>query len=460
VTDARGRATVETTYRHEGTDLAEQNDAGRGRTSYAHDAAGRLTRAGGPRGTDRFDWDAAGNIVAWNNEELVHAPGNRLVRKGATELVHDAAGRLVEKRTPAGTTRYAWNAKGLLVRVEAGGLTVEHLYDPFSRRVRKRVQRDGEPIETTRFVWDGDVLVHEISETHGDTRTVRERTYCFQETNYAPIAERDRAVEPAEPAAAPPWLFHVVDRAGAADTLVTGDGLVAATLDRDVWGGLREDATATRVRFQGQYHDVETGLVYNRARWYDPHLARFISPDPLGLGGGTNAYAFVSDPLSQIDPLGTETWTDPLGYYSDKTNIRTAEMCDVPGLFTWGTHGTPDGMEFASMHYKDAALLAKKLLGLKTPGGPIYKKGMPIRLSACSTGQGGQSSIAAKLAKELGVPIHAPTGILYPRSGTIGVDPNTGRPGVWLTFTPQADGTVRITPTANASTWRPGCSFN
>jgi RHS repeat-associated protein len=58
------------------------------------------------------------------------------------------------------------------------------------------------------------------------------------------------------------------------------------------------------IRFQGQYFDSETGLHYNRHRYYDPHTGRFISKDPIGLAGGLNAYQYAPNPLRWIDPLG------------------------------------------------------------------------------------------------------------------------------------------------------------
>jgi len=55
---------------------------------------------------------------------------------------------------------------------------------------------------------------------------------------------------------------------------------------------------------QGQYLDRETGLHYNLFRYYDPDCARFTQPDPVGLAGGLNLYAYAPNPLSWIDPLG------------------------------------------------------------------------------------------------------------------------------------------------------------
>ena len=58
------------------------------------------------------------------------------------------------------------------------------------------------------------------------------------------------------------------------------------------------------LRFQGQYHDHETGLHYNRYRYYDPLVGRFISKDPIGYAGGLNLYVYAPNPVFWIDPFG------------------------------------------------------------------------------------------------------------------------------------------------------------
>ena len=51
------------------------------------------------------------------------------------------------------------------------------------------------------------------------------------------------------------------------------------------------------------YHDAGTGLHYNRHRYYDPQLGRFITQDP----GGVNLYQYAPNPVGWVDPLGLTT---------------------------------------------------------------------------------------------------------------------------------------------------------
>ena len=58
------------------------------------------------------------------------------------------------------------------------------------------------------------------------------------------------------------------------------------------------------LRFQGQYFDHESGLHYNRFRYYDPQTGRFVHQDPIGLAGGVNLFVFSPNPLGWLDPWG------------------------------------------------------------------------------------------------------------------------------------------------------------
>jgi RHS repeat-associated protein len=62
-------------------------------------------------------------------------------------------------------------------------------------------------------------------------------------------------------------------------------------------------------RYQGQYEDAETGLYYNRFRYYDPSIGAYLSQDPIGLAGGNSTlYGYVKDVNGWIDPFGLDVY--------------------------------------------------------------------------------------------------------------------------------------------------------
>jgi RHS repeat-associated protein len=73
-----------------------------------------------------------------------------------------------------------------------------------------------------------------------------------------------------------------------------------------------------------QYCDNETGLHYNRFRYYDPDIGPFVSNDPIGLAGGANSYKYASNPVSWIDPYGLS----PCSNTSAKVD-RSQEISEV-----------------------------------------------------------------------------------------------------------------------------------
>jgi RHS repeat-associated protein len=310
--------TVDKTYRYDfDGELVEASDAQRGATEYRYDPVGQLVAMVPAKArATLFRFDAAGNVYEADREASRRYDRGRLVEKGNATYRWDEDGRLVEKRAydeaerTELVTSYAWDAVGQLAKVSLpSGEIVELTYDPFARRVQKRVSRPaapGEravPVSLTRFVWDGERLVHEIKRVaqKGGDPVVEERTYCFEDESHEPLAQRDRRHASAE------WLSYLNDPAGAPDRLVASDGQVACELEREAWGGARVASGAkatTPLRLLGQYHDDETGLAYNRFRYYDADTGRFVSPDPMGLEGGSHPYVYAPNTQSWVDPLG------------------------------------------------------------------------------------------------------------------------------------------------------------
>ncbi|EDP8629733.1 hypothetical protein G6D98_003560 [Salmonella bongori] len=103
-------------------------------------------------------------------------------------------------------------------------------------------------------------------------------------------------------------LYHC-DHRGLPLGLVSIDGKIEWSAEYDAWGNvLRENNPHNieqHIRLPGQQYDEETGLYYNRHRYYDPSQGRYITQDPIGLEGGWNSYSYVkNNPVNWIDPLG------------------------------------------------------------------------------------------------------------------------------------------------------------
>nr|WP_272327897.1 RHS repeat-associated core domain-containing protein [Acinetobacter baumannii] len=79
---------------------------------------------------------------------------------------------------------------------------------------------------------------------------------------------------------------------------------------------------SNNIRFQGQYFDQETGLHYNRYRYYSPYVGRFISKDPIGLLGGHNVYAYAPNPVEWVDPLGLNSKKTPAQFTADRARFE------------------------------------------------------------------------------------------------------------------------------------------
>ncbi|AVT21540.1 sugar-binding protein [Paracidovorax avenae] len=85
-------------------------------------------------------------------------------------------------------------------------------------------------------------------------------------------------------------------------------GLVTWAATYHAWGAVRDEydphGVGQPIRFQGQQFDAETGLHYNRFRYYDPKVGQYVTQDPIGLKGGVNKFIYPVDPNSKVDPLG------------------------------------------------------------------------------------------------------------------------------------------------------------
>jgi len=96
------------------------------------------------------------------------------------------------------------------------------------------------------------------------------------------------------------------------------------------------------LRWPGHYYDPETGLHYNRWRYYDPTLGRYLQSDPIGYGGSpVNLYAYCPNPLVQVDLLGLAATCD-----SDKGDSHSKDKGENDGKEQ--LPGKPTGAQLAA----------------------------------------------------------------------------------------------------------------
>ena len=286
----------ETRYDWEGDNrLAAAWRSGSGSTSYAHDARNRLTAAVLPDGSTQWRSPSpTGNLSRTRERtDRRYGRGGVLLAADDVSYVYDGDGNLTRRAEPDGSTwSYAWNADGTLAAVtRPDGERIRFEYDALKRRVAK-IASSG---VTTRWIWDGNVPVHELM-THGETTETT--TWLFEPGRLAPLGK-----------IAPDGKKYsvITDYLGTPMEMFDQAGKLAWQAQLDTFGvaevsaGRNEDCPW---RWPGQYEDPDTGLYYNRFRYYAPDQGSYISQDPIGLLGGLNSYAYVFDPLIQSDPLG------------------------------------------------------------------------------------------------------------------------------------------------------------
>ncbi|MFN3359057.1 MAG: RHS repeat-associated core domain-containing protein [Pseudomonas sp.] len=310
-----------------------------GRRQLLHyDATGRIiaTQNNTQGQQETFAYDAAANLLDGPQPGAGLVRHNQLLTYQDKRYRYDGFGRLIEKRsTLRGLQRFAYDAEHRLIEVHSqknGRETrVKMSYDPLGRRISK-VEYDshGYPQSETRFDWEGLRLLQE----HRHSQT---SLYLYEDDGYAPLARVDGKGECQR------VRYYYNDLNGLPEQLTEADGHNVWRATYQVWGNTLEEVREPyyieeqNLRFQGQYLDRETGLHYNTFRFYDPDVGRFTTPDPVGLMGGLNAYAYSPNPIFWFDPLGLTpvTFTDSRGLtltvtgYTDLSHLSPSELKTV-----------------------------------------------------------------------------------------------------------------------------------
>lgn len=336
--DALGRRTkMQSQQQHGGTvlakawvygqtgEVARKDHSVHGGSSYMVDPLERICYASQAVRREMFQWDAAANLVD-AVQSGGHVRHNRVLVFQDKRFEYDVHGRLATKRSGAHTEQhFSYDGEHRLIRIETQrqGITqqVRFDYDALGRRIRKH-----DAFGVTLFQWNGLSLLQE-------QRASQSATYLYETNSAIPLARVDAAVGGQDESGsaagqAAPYYFHC-DVSGMPEEMTSMSGELVWSAQYEVWGntvlerwapepaatsGPVESPLPQNLRFQGQYLDRESGLHYNTFRYYDPDIGRFISPDPIGIAGGTNLYQYAPNPMGWIDPFGLAGVPDLVRY--------------------------------------------------------------------------------------------------------------------------------------------------
>jgi RHS repeat-associated protein len=243
-----------------------------GDLQYVRDALGRVATIKGsearvtlPSEVSEASYDAANELTSWN---------------GLTSE-HNADGELASE----GSSTFAWNDRNQLTGVAAGSNNWSYAYDPFGRRISKTVNG-----AETKYSYDGpNVLTETLA---GATATL---------LNGLGIDQRFARTTSAGTSS------YLTDQLGSTIGLAGSSGTPATEYSYQPFGAASAIGTSSSNDFEYTGRETEeNGLQYNRARYYNPTVGRFISQDPLGsAGSGINLYRYVNDaPTNATDPSG------------------------------------------------------------------------------------------------------------------------------------------------------------
>ena len=293
-------------------------------TSYDYDAVHQLTRAATGESAENFDYDPVGNrksgpTVKETEAAYDHAFDNGMTSGRKYTYTYDDYGNRQYGYFDAAHSKYwqyTWDGENRLTKAElkTNGATVRAVsfkYDPFGRRIEKKVVAGG-VTETRTYVYDGeDIVVEYVAKTGATTRTIR---YVHGPGIDQPLALLNNGQT---------YYYHA-DGLGSIVAITNSAQTVVQRYIYDAYGtpkAIIGYSFENSYLFTGREWDKEIGLYYYRARYYDPMEGRFISKDPIGFAGGdVNLYRYVqNNPVNFTDPSGLLVYSE----YDRATGVLT-----------------------------------------------------------------------------------------------------------------------------------------
>jgi RHS repeat-associated protein len=231
----------------------------------------------------------------------------------------------------------------------------------------------------TKFMWDGNFLLHEWKE-HAITGE-KLSSIKVGENGVITWVPDINGFTPAAKVKDGKKYSIISDHLGTPYQMYKEDGSLFWECELDSYGDLKSekgDLGSCPFRYQGQYHDVEIDLYYNRYRYYSPEDGRYISPDPILIRGGLNIYSYVSDVNLYCDKLGlAQEWeVAPYGTKAhEKDDLQAHELLQNAHLKHSGETNasnpamalTPEVHKEVSRQQSEAGLHDPDVLKKQTP---------------------------------------------------------------------------------------------
>ncbi|HBA9033788.1 TPA: RHS repeat protein [Escherichia coli] len=285
--------------------------------------------------THHYHYDSQHRLVfhtrIQHGEPLVESrylydPLGRRMAKRVWRRERDLTGWMSLSRKPE-ETWYGWDGDRLTT-VQTDTTRIQTVYQPGSFAPLIRIETDNGEREKAQCRSLAEKIQQEGSEDgHGvvfpaelvgllDRLEGEIRANCVSSESRQWLAQCGLTVErlaaQIEPVYLPERKIHLYhcDHRGLPLALISEDGNTAWSAEYDEWGNQLNEENPHHLhqpyRLPGQQYDKESGLYYNRHRYYDPLQGRYITPDPIGLRGGWNMYQYPLNPIQVIDPMGLD----------------------------------------------------------------------------------------------------------------------------------------------------------
>jgi RHS repeat-associated protein len=284
-----------------GNRTAKTDDYASVTSNYTYDALYELTQVTqSSTTTESYSYDPVGNRTAsLGVSSYTTNSSNEMTANSNASYTYDSNGNTLTKTVGTDTTSYAWDYENRLtsVTLPGSGGTVSFKYDPFGRRIEKIL-----PSATRLFVYDGASLVEA---TDGSGSEVASYT---QGPNIDEHLGMSRGTSVS---------YYEQDGLGSVTSLTSSSGSLAQTYTYDSFGNQTASSGSLTnfFRYAGREFDTETGLYYNRARYFNPATGRFLSPDPIGFAGGIDFYQYaINNPVAYTDSFGYAPGDNWYGY--------------------------------------------------------------------------------------------------------------------------------------------------